>query len=495
MRDLDTETLIDMYLSRPGVESDEVEFKGKEILEDNEGRRKIAKTVSAMTNTEGGVILIGVRNEKEDKEPEFFEFETTNEHRLDLTNTIRDNTVPKMDDRVEFNFEDYSGNKILRIDVEKGFRKLIRFQEGEDMEVYKRADSSNRKMEKEEIAKWRKTRFSGFEHELNLSEEIVKKSGAYAEGGYSFDAPEVRQKFEDEEDYFFIERNSSSFRNILFDRFYHDHLTHWWRSTGLDLSYDNYDQFLYGIKELIPLKEDSVVFSISQEEGNWAGFGFRNFVECIRDMEPRYEEYHKNHDSHSSEKAVITAETRFGRISIVFYYYIGEGVPIFRRSELILSTEGIPYNTYPLSVFLEAFGAELVEGRELPDDRGHIGGLGFEYAEQGTEGPEVDVIQKIKLQNPGLPEMGERIGYVLFENPYYGSESKEKHSRENDALNIIRTVKHLIGKVDYPVPVEKDADYYLKRLSVKKAEQITGSQCNVFDIEIELELENLEKPR
>lgn len=485
MREMKTETLVDMFLNGPGIESENVEFKHKDKLDG--GKKQIAKTVSAMTNTEGGSIIVGVS--KDDYTDDFQDFDKDDESELYLHQSVRDNTRPHMDDRIEIYYPEVDGHRILRIDIEKGYQNLIYFKGSKGYAAWKRSGSGNQKMSPKERKDWQKARFSNVEHDLTESEDMVKKSSAYARGGYEFDEPEGISKFEEQPDYFFLDKKKGGFMNTLFksprDAIYGYQFEAW----NLDVDGNNYRDFLKAFAETFPRRGEGA-FSITQEGGNWVGFGIKEFIQCIDDMKKRYEKYHENHESHTSELAILTAETRFGTVFIYFYYYVQGDKPVFRKAKFYLMTKGIPYNTYPVSVFLEAFGTELKRGESVPDDIGVENEVGYDRGHRDKEpsGPELDAIKPIKYPYDGgiTASISNDVNWIVFENPFY--ENKELASKELGVSKYVKRLvklERLIGKLNYPVKDFEGAKYYLGHIRIFNTGEITGKQSMMLDIDIE----------
>lgn len=486
MKEIETEKLVEMFLSEPGIESSNIDFKHKAILDG--GKKDLAKIISALTNTQGGAIIIGVS--KDDNTSNYQEFGKHDEAELDIHNVVRDNTYPSMEDRIEVSYPVIKGNRILRIDIEKGYRNIVYFNGKNGWTAWRRSGSGTTKMNEEEKKKWKETRFSDSGHDLTKSEEIVKKSGAYSRGGYNFKEVEELPKYEDQPDYYFLEKHHSrNFTNTIFHLPDNLLFGYWFKAMQLDIDHNNYEDFLRGFAEVFPMREDAA-FSIAQEEGNWAGYGVREFINCINDMNQRYEKYRKEHKAHNRELAILTAETRFGRVTIYFYYQITQEVPVFRYARMYLSTEGIPYNTYPLSVFLEAFGSELKEGSEAPAIETNGTGYGIDH-NGNPNGPKLEIKDALKYpSNSGIAaELNDTVSRVVFKNPFYHQKEQAiNHFSNGKFLEDITCFKHLIGKVKgYPVNNVENFNFYLDSITVYDTGKISGGQSITLDVDIEAE--------
>ncbi|WP_312909311.1 RNA-binding domain-containing protein [Natronosalvus caseinilyticus] len=127
----ETKRLVKRFASEPGVESEEFDCKSKEIVESSDGRKKLVKVLSAMANQAGGTVIIGVRKEQSDSLL-IQGFPVDSEVVQYITQTALEYTTPPVSDLVDVNFVEYSGKRLLRIDVDKAREKPIQFKEKGD---------------------------------------------------------------------------------------------------------------------------------------------------------------------------------------------------------------------------------------------------------------------------------------------------------------------------------------------------------------------------
>lgn len=154
---MDTNFLIDEFLTSAGVEGESFDAKSKEILNRAEGRREVVRHASALANTGGGVMIIGV----DDGRDIIQDFTSTNESKSDLSNIAQQRSSPMISWTVSF--EEYTGarksdqgKRILRIDIqpaEDGFvEELIAFRSNGDWTYYHRVDDNTIEMTPTDIA-------------------------------------------------------------------------------------------------------------------------------------------------------------------------------------------------------------------------------------------------------------------------------------------------------------------------------------------------------
>lgn len=152
-KERETEHLIERFGSQPGVESENIDFKSKEILERKEGRKKIIKVLCGMANQSGGTVIVGVRKESEN-DLRIQGFSIDSEAKLHLTQLALAYTSPPLNRLLEFQFVDYSGESILRIDVDRATRKPIEFKVNGEYEPWIRVGDSTEPMTTEQIVRF-----------------------------------------------------------------------------------------------------------------------------------------------------------------------------------------------------------------------------------------------------------------------------------------------------------------------------------------------------
>lgn len=148
----DTCDLIEQFASNPGAESRSTEFKSKEIVESTEGKKKLIRTLAALSNAGGGSAIIGVR--REDGDLRIQSFEPGDETRQTLTHVARGHTYPPVDSFWSLSFDDFSGKHILRIDVERSGRDPVEYTGGSEPHYPVRHEDNTEKMSHREIVEF-----------------------------------------------------------------------------------------------------------------------------------------------------------------------------------------------------------------------------------------------------------------------------------------------------------------------------------------------------
>jgi len=106
-------------------ESEQVEFKSTlrwhiyaERI-DKEMEHAVLKTIAAFLNTDGGTLLIGVKDDGEIFGTEKDGFSNEDKYGLHLTNLIKDRIGVQYMRFIKFRFEDFDSKRVVRVDCKK----------------------------------------------------------------------------------------------------------------------------------------------------------------------------------------------------------------------------------------------------------------------------------------------------------------------------------------------------------------------------------------
>lgn len=149
-----TRELVRRFRTRPGSEGVDVEFKAKEVTQTNDGRRELVKRLSAIANSGGGTVIVGVR--REGSGIHLQGFEVTDETKRDLFHVIRDSTKPSLDRSCTIEFDKYEGVWLLRIDLRAAEGPILFHTTGKEGWVaYRRVGDTTRAMSHDELLEWK----------------------------------------------------------------------------------------------------------------------------------------------------------------------------------------------------------------------------------------------------------------------------------------------------------------------------------------------------
>ncbi|WP_436931230.1 AlbA family DNA-binding domain-containing protein [Halosimplex halobium] len=184
----ETEKLIEQFASQPGVESEEFDCKSKEIVESTEGRKKLVKVLSAMANQNGGTVIIGVRKESNDSLL-IQGFPVESEVIQHITHVALEYTTPPIIDFLETNFIEYSGKRLLRIDVDEANEKPVQYKEDGDFVPWIRVGDGIDKMSNDQLLSFFQSR-EREEYSL-FSSEIEHRVDVEIDVGSQEDVPSI----------------------------------------------------------------------------------------------------------------------------------------------------------------------------------------------------------------------------------------------------------------------------------------------------------------
>lgn len=143
-------------MADPGsAESEQLDFKAKEVVETTEGKRDLARKAAAIANTKGGAIIVGIG--EGDREDIIQSFDSRSEIKRDLANVFRDNTQPHLDQFTDINIKKLSvGARLLRIDIQSAERHPIEFNDRDSGEYVAnhRVEDTTREMATTDIVEF-----------------------------------------------------------------------------------------------------------------------------------------------------------------------------------------------------------------------------------------------------------------------------------------------------------------------------------------------------
>lgn len=187
-RKRETQRLVERFASEPGVESEELDFKSKEIVERAEGRQKLIKTLSAMANQNGGTIIIGIRKETDDGLL-IQGFPVDSEVVQHLTHTAVEYTNPPVSELWSITFIEYSGKRILRIDIDAASEKPIQYKGKGDYTPWIRVGDGMEQMSSDQMLSFFEERQR--EVDSHFSSEIEQRVTASLDINSHIDIPSL----------------------------------------------------------------------------------------------------------------------------------------------------------------------------------------------------------------------------------------------------------------------------------------------------------------
>lgn len=160
----ETSELVTEFSQNPGLESETVDMKSKEILNSTPQKKKLVRVLSEFANNRGGSVIIGVRIEEGDLRLQGFDVDS--EYKQEVTQIIQEYASIHLSDLCEFNFETHSGKRLLRIDVSEARERLVKIEIDGERQIRIRDKDGGREMTAGEIAR--------FYEEIHRTEEEIQ---------------------------------------------------------------------------------------------------------------------------------------------------------------------------------------------------------------------------------------------------------------------------------------------------------------------------------
>ena len=175
-RDRTLDQLVELFMTDPGsAESEQLDFKAKEKVESTEGKRDLAKVATAIANTKGGSIIVGVGEGS--RKDIIQSFDSRSEIKRDLASVFRDNTNPPLDQLADIEVDKLSmGARLLRIDIQPADTYPIKFhnRNSDEYVPYHRVEDTTREMASSDIVEFTKDRIqAGHQKEIGLEEVVT----------------------------------------------------------------------------------------------------------------------------------------------------------------------------------------------------------------------------------------------------------------------------------------------------------------------------------
>jgi predicted HTH transcriptional regulator len=129
-----------------------LEYSVREGKQDKNLNKECLKTIAAFLNTDGGTLLIGVRDNGEitgiERDLPYVQRKNEDGLQLKLRNLIKSNFTPIPSGKIDIRFEKHAKETVCRVDVESA--QIIHF--GKD--VYIRDGNLTRKLEGRDLTDW-----------------------------------------------------------------------------------------------------------------------------------------------------------------------------------------------------------------------------------------------------------------------------------------------------------------------------------------------------
>lgn len=412
-----TAELITEFAQNPGLESETVDIKSKEILETTKQKRKLVRVLAEMANNRGGSIIIGARIEDGDLRLQGFDVDS--EYKQEISHIILAYASVYLTDLCEFKFVTHSGTRLLRIDVEEAREDLVKVEIEGEYQVRIRDMDGGREMTSGEI----KSFYQGVYQIGPEIPEIVESTGI--EASTPEKPPAVLESFNghptiqlDSEDLTAIFVNGFSFPVIG-----HTHTYRLQSSLPTDIEYVDCLDLLQDVSDKMGGKLNHG-FGYTFRWGDTQIVG--RTVDSLKSNLDRFD-YLADHLARTGNRTSNYAPILAGAIRCdygLFWFELQRETDTYVRGEFQLIASDIP-----------------IDSSKIEDVFSSYGSVPIAYEQQaGVQILQVSMTGPINLERPNPQSVGKTDNYeimnVVCDNPVYGSLNDSSSEIESSAERI-----------------------------------------------------------
>lgn len=385
------------WLRQKRPEDDRLEYKSREV-----GNKKVAKELAAMSNADGGIVILGVREDDDGKPRTFEDIESTDNVARGVSDVLNERVEPFPDFNTEsFNFE---GKTLLALSVPSSDQLHSYYHERIEEPVFlTRRHTEIRYLSGHEVNEYFK---EVYEEQFPDSsrEELLR-------------LPDDR--LETQFDEYFIEAPDGHISKIcLFSDIYHPGNP---QRITMGTSYipeERAEHILACLDAVFDISIGDAYFTINQSNGAWIGQGYYNFVSNLRSRDERYRlvrESGYDLDLYKHDQAVLV--TRFGMVypesTLLLYAAPFKNMEGYRYLNINFLISGTPTDIRPLIEFSERTKIRLnpSEGVKITSD-----------AIQNPSAIPVKVVQRT-IRSESVGENTHRsVDGAICVNPFFDNE-------------------------------------------------------------------------
>lgn len=443
-------------IERGDPEDSRLEYKSKEV--DNQ---KIALELAAMANSQGGSLILGVRDNN-DGEPDLIQNVSNPHERVEaVTNVIYDRVEPNLD----FNSD------TPRVDE----NTLVAFTVDQTNTLHSFLSS---KIDEPVFPIRRNTRV-GYLH----GHEVAQHYEARVEGDES-DEEYLRLPDGESSNYFLRAPDGHISDICIFSNVYYPG-----NPVRIDVRagrlHDIEVEHIFAVLEdLFSLSNGESSFTINQSNAAWIGRGFSNFVYNLRNQKERYSEAEQEHDYnldlYGNEQAVFISNLDMVYPESTIIIYAGPFVQHdgYRNIAVNFLIDGHPADVRPLIEFSERTG--------LPLSQAHDVAIPTDGIREPNRIP-VKVIDKSVRADVPQSEDHRTVDGVVCVNPFVKHLEFLEQELDLEGLSPVTKYECLFAYLrdwDY---VDEDNEYEAKRFLVTDWNEFTsGIYANVKEIRFDV---------
>lgn len=413
-RDRSIDELVDLFMANPGpAESDQLDFKAKEIVDTTEGKRDLAKKAAAIANTNGGTIIVGVG--EGDREDIIQSFGPRSEIKRDLASVFRDNTKPPLTQFTEISIEKLSmGARLLRINIDAADTHPIEFNErqSDDYIPYHRVEDTTREMTTSDIVEFSERRENTTSNtDIGLTESVTVNTSDIQPYNDSDPRESPNHRAILNIDQHGLVVPSQTYINNLFQKSLTFHVEKHAEDSGLT-----------GLKGLIEEAKEELNanidfefgYGIKYESKEIIGRSADNYISDINNLEETLQLLGWEDDSDPRPVAIAGTRCDFGFVWFQAQYHTGN----LTRIKCGLMLNDVPINTESIS---NVFGDKWFnQSNSLRNVQLRL---------RGSEVP-LSNPREVLLDQSSHPARTE----IIADNPYYRNKEAVLKSIDRDAL-------------------------------------------------------------
>lgn len=440
-------------IDRGDPEDSRLEYKDK--AEDNPD---IALELAAMANSQGGSLILGVRD-NDDGEPEVIQDVPNPHERVEaVTNVIYDRVEPNL----EFDVD------IPQVDE----NTIVGFTVDQSVSLH---SYLHPKIDEHVFPVRRNTRI-GYLHGHEVAEHYENQID-------SGDSDEEYLRLPDgESSNHFIRAPDGHISDVCIfsNRYYPGNPVRIHVRAGQ--IHDIEAEHIFAVLEdLFKLSSGESSFTINQSNAAWIGKGFYNFVYNLREQEERYneaeQEFDYDVDLYGNEQAVFISNLNYVYPESTIIIYAGPFVEHdgYRNISINFLIDGYPADVRPLIEFSERTDLYLSQAHEvsIPTD--------------GIREPvriPVEVVEKSVRSDIPESEDHRNVDGVVCLNPFFGKLETVERLLDLEDLSPLTKYDQLFAYLHDWDYVDEDNEYEAKRFLVTDWNEFTrGIYANVKEIQ------------
>ncbi|WP_080505197.1 AlbA family DNA-binding domain-containing protein [Halorubrum aethiopicum] len=444
-------------IDRGDPEDGRLEYKSKEVA-----NRKIALELGAMANSQGGSLVLGVRD-NDDGEPDLIQDVSVPHQRVEsVTNVIYDRVEPTLDFNTNTPQVD-NGKTVVEFAVDQS-NTLHSFRHW--------------KMDEPVFPVRRNTRV-GYMHGHDVADH-------YEDQIEDDDSDEGYLRLPDgESSNYFIKAPDGHISDIcLFSNIYYPGNPVRIHIRAGHLHEVEVEHIFAILEDLFALSNSESSFTINQSKAAWIGRGFQNFVYNLRGQAERYKEAEQDHeyelDLYGNEQAVFISNLDAVYPESTIIIYAGPFVEHdgYRNIAINFLIDGHPADIRPL--------IELSERTDLYLSQAHEVDIPTDEVKEPGRIP-VGAIEQVKRDDVPAGENHRTVDGVLCVNPFFDKLDLVEQEVDLEGLSPLTKYDRLFAYLldwDY---FDEDHDYETKRFLVTDWNEFTkGVYANVKEIRFDV---------